>query len=55
MYLQDVSNHLPPLLRDSKLPWNPDSDDQAAAPRDSDGWYAQIGDFRLTLAAFDFE
>ena len=54
MQLQDVSNHLPALLRDSKLPWNPDWDDQAAAPRDGDGWRAQIGGFRLTLDAQDF-
>jgi len=55
MHLQDVSNHFPARLRDSKLPWNPDSGSQAAAPRDCDGWYTQIGDFRLTLAVFDFE
>jgi hypothetical protein len=54
MYLQDVSNHLPAPLRGSKLPWNPDWDDQAAAPRDGDGWKAQIGDFRLTLDAQDY-
>jgi len=55
MQLQDVSNHLPPLLRASKLPWIPDWEDQAAVPRDGDGWKAQIGDLRLSLDVFDFE
>jgi hypothetical protein len=54
MHLLDVSNHLPPLLRASKLPWKPDLDDQAAAPRDGDGWRAQVGDFCFTLDAHDF-
>ena len=54
MYLQDVQNHLPAPLRDSKLPWKPDSEDQAAVPRNEDGWKAQIGDFRFTLDAQDF-
>lgn len=55
MQLQDAPNHLPPLLRASKLPWTPDWEDQAAVPRDGDGWKAQIGDFRLSLDVFDFE
>jgi len=54
MHLQDVSNHLPTVLRDSNLPWTPLSDDQARAPRDGDDWWAQIGDFRLELSANDY-
>ena len=54
MHLQDVSNYLPALLRASNLPWNPHFEDQAAAPRDGDGWFAELGGFRLSLDANDY-
>lgn len=49
MTLAKPETHLPNSLRDSKLPWKPLLDDQAAAPRDGDGWTATLGDLRLEL------
>lgn len=49
-----TENHLPAVLRDSKLPWKPVWDDQAAAPRDGDSWKATLGHFRLELDAHDY-
>lgn len=49
MHLLEPESHLPRPLRDSKLPWKPLLDDQAAVPRDGDGWTATLGDVRLEL------
>lgn len=45
----EPENHLPRALRDSKLPWKPRFDDQAASPRPDDGWTADLGGLRLEL------
>lgn len=42
-------DHLPDALRASKLPWLPDDDGQAAAPRGGDGWRARLGELRFEL------
>lgn len=40
---------LPDVLRSSWLPWHPDFDDQAPAPRDGDSWTATLGSLELRL------
>lgn len=54
MHLHDDQNHLPAPLRGSKLPWEPVWEDQAAAPRDGDGWRARVGHARFELDANDY-
>lgn len=43
--------HLPDALARSTLPWRPVHDHQARAPRDGDGWTAQLGGLQLLLLA----
>lgn len=45
--------HLPPHLRESQLPWEPFSEDQAAVPRPYDAWRARVGHLRFGLFAED--
>lgn len=52
MHLHDDKTCLPPVLRESKLPWKPLYDDQAPAIRDNDGWVAQLGFLRFTLDVY---
>jgi len=49
MTLEDPKTHLPPALRDSKLPWQPLFDDQAPCPRCGDSWTAHLGLLRFDL------
>lgn len=52
MHLDDIKNLLPPVLRDSKLPWVPDSEEQAPAIRDNDGWTASLGHLKFQLDVY---
>ena len=52
MYLDHDQNLLPPVLRESKLPWNPDYDDQAPAIRDGDSWTAYVGHLKFSLDVY---
>ena len=52
MHLHDDKTCLPPVLRSSKLPWEPISDDQAPAIRDDDGWTAYVGHLKFSLDVY---
>lgn len=52
MHLDDDKTCLPLPLRNSNLPWRPDDEDQAAAPRDGDGWSCILGHLRFRLDVY---
>ena len=44
-----MDDHLPAPLRDSKLPWEPDHEDQSGAPAPQDSWRAVVGSLEWSL------